>query len=285
MKYITPALLESVRERIIQGLRDYAKANGFKKVLVGSSGGIDSAITIALAAAALGAENVTAITMPSVYSSKGSVIDSHALCVNLGIEQIWECPIQDIVSQVSKVMGDNLATKPSGLALENLQARARGVVLMTYSNAHGHLVLNTGNKSEASVGYCTLYGDTCGGLGLIGELYKTEVFALARHINEAAGRELIPQAIIDKAPSAELAPGQKDEDSLPPYPVLDAVLQMMLEPARVAARATDAFNELVPAAERAEVMNRVRQLVARSAFKRLQLPPCIELRELVNNVQ
>lgn len=284
MKYITPALLESVRERIIQGLRDYASANGFKKVLVGSSGGIDSAITIALATAALGAENVTAITMPSVYSSKGSVTDSQVLCANLGVE-LLECPIKDIVSQVSLVMGENLDTKPAGVALENLQARARGVLLMTYSNAHGHLVLNTGNKSEASVGYCTLYGDTCGGLGLIGELYKTEVFALARHINEVAGRELIPQAIIDKAPSAELAPGQKDEDSLPPYPVLDAVLQMMLEPAPVAARATDAFNDLVPAAERAEVMNRVRQLVARSAFKRLQLPPCVELRELVNNVQ
>lgn len=284
MKYITPDLLESIRQRIIQGLREYAKANGFKKVLVGSSGGIDSAITIALATAALGAENVTAITMPSVYSSKGSVTDSQVLCANLGVE-LLECPIKDIVSQVSMVMGDNLDTKPAGVALENLQARARGVLLMTYSNAHGHLVLNTGNKSEASVGYCTLYGDTCGGLGLIGELYKTEVFALARHINEVAGRELIPQAIIDKAPSAELAPGQKDEDSLPPYPVLDAVLQMMLEPAPVAARATDAFNDLVPAAERAEVLNRVHQLVARSAFKRLQLPPCVELRDLVNNVQ
>lgn len=284
MKYITPDLLESIRQRIIQGLREYAKANGFKKVLAGSSGGIDSAITIALATAALGAENVTAITMPSVYSSKGSVTDSQVLCANLGVE-LLECPIKDIVSQVSMVMGDNLDTKPAGVALENLQARARGVLLMTYSNAHGHLVLNTGNKSEASVGYCTLYGDTCGGLGLIGELYKTEVFALARHINEVAGRELIPQAIIDKAPSAELAPGQKDEDSLPPYPVLDAVLQMMLEPAPVAARATDAFNDLVPAAERAEVLNRVHQLVARSAFKRLQLPPCVELRDLVNNVQ
>lgn len=284
MKHITPDLLESIRQRIIQGLREYAKANGFKKVLVGSSGGIDSAITIALATAALGAENVTAITMPSVYSSKGSVTDSQVLCANLGVE-LLECPIKDIVSQVSMVMGDNLDTKPAGVALENLQARARGVLLMTYSNAHGHLVLNTGNKSEASVGYCTLYGDTCGGLGLIGELYKTEVFALARHINEVAGRELIPQAIIDKAPSAELAPGQKDEDSLPPYPVLDAVLQMMLEPAPVAARATDAFNDLVPAAERAEVLNRVHQLVARSAFKRLQLPPCVELRDLVNNVQ
>lgn len=284
MKYITPDLLESIRQRIIQGLREYAKANGFKKVLVGSSGGIDSAITIALATAALGAENVTAITMPSEYSSKGSVDDSVTLCKNLGVE-LLTCPIGFSVATVKNAMFDAMEQPVTGLALENLQARMRGMMLMTYSNMNGHLVLTTGNKSEASVGYCTLYGDTCGGLNLIGELYKTEVFALARHLNEVAGRELIPQVIIDKAPSAELAPDQKDEDSLPPYPVLDALLQMMLEPAKSAGRATDTFNELVPSPERAEVMNRVRQLVARSAFKRLQLPPSVALRDLVNNVQ
>lgn len=284
MNYITPDLLESIRQRIIQGLREYAKTNGFKKVLVGSSGGIDSAITIALAAAALGAENVTAITMPSEYSSKGSVDDSVTLCANLGVE-LLTCPIGFSVATVKNAMFDAMEQPVTGVALENLQARMRGMMLMTYSNMNGHLLLTTGNKSEASVGYCTLYGDTCGGLNLIGDLYKTEVFALARHINEVAGRELIPQVIIDKAPSAELAPDQKDDDSLPPYPVLDSALQALQEPVISAARAYEAFYALVPDSERYEVMSRVRQLVARSAFKRLQLPPCVELRELVNNVQ
>jgi len=169
-----------------------------------------------------------------------------------------------------------------GLPLENLQARVRGTTLMEYSNTYGHLLLTTGNKSEISVGYCTLYGDTNGGLGLIGDLYKTEVFALARHVNDAAGRELIPQAIIDKEPSAELAPGQRDTDSLPPYPVLDEILKLLIEGDRLApaerARARDFVAQLRAAPEGAALVLRVRGLIARNEYKRRQAPPIIRVR-------
>jgi NAD+ synthase (glutamine-hydrolysing) len=209
--------------QIILGLQDYARRCGFKQVVVGSSGGIDSALTLALAVQALGAGNVAAVTMPSRYSSAGSVDDSVTLCRNLGIE-LFTHPIADTVAAYAQQFETTYGQPLQGLALENLQARIRGTVLMAHSNSFGHLLLTTGNKSEISVGYCTLYGDTNGGLGLLGDLYKTEVFALSRQVNEGAGRELIPQLIIDKEPSAELAPDQKDTDSLPPYPVLDASL-------------------------------------------------------------
>ena len=269
-------LLDSYLQRITAGLREYTQAYGFTKVLVGSSGGIDSALTIALAAHALGPKNVTAITMPSVFSSVGSVTDSQKLCGNLGVE-LLECPIRDIVDQISASMADCLGLKPAGVPLENLQARARGIILMTYSNTHGHLLLTTGNKSEALVGYCTLYGDTCGGLNLIGDMYKTEVYAFSRYLNQQARRELIPASILEKAPSAELAPGQKDEDSLPPYPILDAVLQKLVEPAPESSRAVDRLQAL-PDAERQAVIDRVQQLVVRSEFKRRQMAPSIRLR-------
>ncbi|HEY9023223.1 MAG TPA: NAD(+) synthase, partial [Burkholderiaceae bacterium] len=169
-----------------------------------------------------------------------------------------------------------------GLPLENLQARVRGTTLMEYSNTYGHLLLTTGNKSEISVGYCTLYGDTNGGLGLIGDLYKTEVFALSRHVNEAAGRELIPQAIIDKEPSAELAPGQRDTDSLPPYPVLDEILKLLIEGARLApaelARAREFVAQLRATPEGEALVLRVRGLIARNEYKRRQAPPIIRVR-------
>src|SRR5690606_14462758 len=157
------------------------------------------------------------------------------LCEALGV-RLDEAPNGPIVDAFAGQLRDSsLALEAQGLTLENLQARVRGTLLMAVSNALGHLLLNTGNKSELAVGYCTLYGDTNGGLGLLGDLYKTEVFELARHINETAGRELVPLAIIDKPPSAELAPGQRDDDSLPPYPVLDAVLKLLLEPGFLAA--------------------------------------------------
>ncbi len=183
---------------------------------------------------ALGADNVVGITMPSRYSSSGSVDDSVALCRNLGV-QLFTHPIADLVAGYAQQFEASFGKPLQGLPLENLQARIRGTVLMEYSNAFGHLLLTTGNKSEISVGYCTLYGDTNGGLGLIGDLYKTEVFALSRHVNQHAGRELIPQAIIDKEPSAELAPDQRDTDSLPPYPVLDEILKLLIEGDRLSA--------------------------------------------------
>ena len=169
-----------------------------------------------------------------------------------------------------------------GLPLENLQARIRGTILMEYSNHFGHLLLTTGNKSEISVGYCTLYGDTNGGLGLLGDLYKTEVFALSRHVNEAAGRELIPVAIIDKPPSAELAPDQKDTDSLPPYEVLDEVLKVLIEGPRLAAwefaQATGFVDKLTAKPEGAALVQRVRTMIARNEYKRRQSPPIIRVR-------
>ncbi|MFJ1298464.1 NAD+ synthase [Pseudomonadota bacterium AL_CKDN230030165-1A_HGKHYDSX7] len=274
--------LEFYRQQIVLGLRDYARRCGFTQVVVGSSGGIDSALTLALAAEALGPANVTAITMPSVYSSEGSVADSVALCHNLGVA-LHEIAIKSIVSAFAGTMAESsVGAEPAGLALENLQARVRGTLLMTYSNQFGPLVLTTGNKSELSVGYCTLYGDTNGGLGLLGDLYKTEVFALSRHINETAGRALIPQAIIDKAPSAELAPDQKDSDSLPPYEVLDEILKVLIEGSLLERDEHDQAQAVVQALEATEdgraTIAKVKHLIARSEYKRRQAPPIIRVR-------
>ena len=267
--------------QIVLGLRDYARRCGFKQAVVGSSGGIDSALTLALAVEALGPQNVVGITMPSVFSSAGSVDDSVTLCRNLGIPLATH-PIAAIVEQYERQFEASFGAPLKGLPLENLQARIRGTTLMAYSNAFGHLLLTTGNKSELSVGYCTLYGDTNGGLGLIGDLYKTEVFALARHVNEAAGRELIPQAIIDKEPSAELAPDQRDTDSLPPYPVLDEILKILIEGKRLARWEYDAALAFVDAL-RAEpegeaLVQRIRGMIARNEYKRRQAPPIIRVR-------
>ena len=273
--------MDFYRQQIVLGLRDYAWRCGFTQVVVGSSGGIDSALTLALAVEALGADNVVGVTMPSRYSSSGSVDDSVALCQNLGV-QLHTHPIAELVAGYAQQFESSFGQPLSGLPLENLQARIRGTVLMEYSNAFGHLLLTTGNKSEISVGYCTLYGDTNGGLGLIGDLYKTEVFALSRHVNEQAGRELIPQAIIDKEPSAELAPGQRDVDSLPPYPVLDEVLKLLIEGERLLAPELAAAQAFVAqlqtdGAGRA-LVQRVRMMVARNEYKRRQAPPILRVR-------
>ncbi|WP_300451795.1 NAD+ synthase [Accumulibacter sp.] len=274
-------VMEFYRRQIVLGVRDYARRCGFSRVVVGSSGGIDSALTLALAAEALGPENVVAITMPSRFSTPGSVSDSARLCSNLGIELV-EHPIHDIVSQFEAAFAAAFATPLQGIALENLQARVRGTVLMEYSNSHGHLLLTTGNKSEISVGYCTLYGDTNGGLGLIGDLYKTEVFALCRHLNRCAGRDLIPASIIDKEPSAELAPGQRDSDSLPPYPLLDRILKHLIEGERLAsderAEVDAAYARLLADAGGRTLIATIRRLVARNEYKRRQAPPILRLR-------
>ncbi|WCM89346.1 NAD+ synthase [Acidovorax sp. NCPPB 3576] len=269
------------RQQIVLGLRDYARRCGFTQAVVGSSGGIDSALTLALAAEALGQENVVGITMPSRFSSSGSVDDSVQLCRNLGVV-LHTHPIADLVAGFSAQFETSFGQPLRGLPLENVQARIRGTTLMEYSNAFGHLLLTTGNKSELSVGYCTLYGDTNGGLGLLGDLYKTEVFELSRHVNENAGREIIPQAIIDKAPSAELAPGQKDDDSLPPYPVLDEILKLLIEGdglSRAEYATAQAFaRQLQASADGRALAHRVRMLVARSEYKRRQAPPIVRLR-------
>lgn len=274
-------VMEFYRRQIVLGLRDYARRCGFKQAVIGSSGGIDSALTIALAAEALGPDNVVGITMPSSYSSVGSVSDSVELCRNLGV-QLIEHPIRDLVDQYAKGFAAAFASPLQGLTQENLQARIRGTILMEYSNAFGHLLLTTGNKSEISVGYCTLYGDTNGGLGLIGDLYKTEVFALCRHINAYAGRELIPNAIIDKEPSAELAPGQRDTDSLPPYPVLDVILKQLIEGERLGdaerIEVEAAYANQIASSEGRALIARIKKMIARNEYKRRQAPPILRLR-------
>jgi NAD+ synthetase len=274
----TPAFYQS---QIILGLQDYARRCGFERVVVGSSGGIDSALTLALAVQALGAERVAAVTMPSPFSSQGSVDDSNELCHNLDIE-LKNHPIAELMDVYKSQFATSFKTPLKGLALENLQARIRGTILMEYSNAFNHLLLTTGNKSEISVGYCTLYGDTNGGLGLIGDLYKTEVFELSTHINQSAGKIIIPQAIIDKPPSAELAPDQKDTDSLPPYPVLDEILKVLIEGERLPqweyARAQAEFNQHQQHETGRALIKRIQKMIARNEYKRRQSPPIIRLR-------
>ena len=269
------------RAQVVLGLKDYARRCGFRQVVVGSSGGIDSALTLALAAEAMGPQNVAAVTMPSSFSSAGSVDDSATLCRNLGIELVTH-PIAELVAGYAGQFERSFGVPLRGLPLENLQARIRGTILMEYSNAFGHLLLTTGNKSELSVGYCTLYGDTNGGLGLLGDLYKTEVFDLSRHLNEASGRELIPEAIIDKPPSAELAPGQKDTDSLPPYPVLDEVLKVLIEGGRLAPAEREHAEAFVARLQKTDdgraLFERIRLMVARNEYKRRQAPPIIRVR-------
>jgi NAD+ synthase (glutamine-hydrolysing) len=215
----TDQLEGKIVKAVTMGLRDYCKKIGFKKVILGLSGGIDSALTAYLAKEALGAENVLCITMPSKYSSSGSVKDSEDLAKNIGVE-LKNISIKPMFDVFKHQLGDEVL---SGLAEENLQARLRANILMSYSNRYGHLLLSTGNKSELAVGYCTIYGDMSGGINLISDLPKTLVYKVSRYINKE--KEIIPWAIIDKAPSAELRPDQKDQDSLPEYDVLDDIIE------------------------------------------------------------
>lgn len=216
----------ATQDALVLGLRDYAHKSGFKKALIGLSGGIDSAVVAALAAEAFGSENVIGIALPSAISSQHSRDDAAALAKNLGIEY-HEVAIADTVASAEAALIDLFDGLAADVTEENIQARARGLLLMAMSNKFGALLLTTGNKSEISVGYCTLYGDMCGGLAVISDLPKMKVYALARHMNLES--ETIPVNTIEKPPSAELRPDQKDEDSLPPYPVLDGILRLYVE--------------------------------------------------------
>jgi NAD+ synthase (glutamine-hydrolysing) len=259
--------------QITLGLQDYLRKCGFKRVVVGSSGGIDSALTIALAARAIGAENVLAVTMPSRYSSSGSVDDSEALCEQLGVS-LRHAPIESQFRLACEDFARAHGVEPSALTQQNIQARLRGRMLMEVTNHFGHLLLSTGNKSEMSVGYATLYGDMNGGLNLIGDLYKMDVFALARWINQDAGQTLIPESIITKAPSAELAPGQKDSDSLPEYPILDAILRLAIEGQMMPTIEVQQLRVMLRDVPKSEI-ERVLAMIARAEFKRRQAPPII----------
>jgi len=262
-------VLDEVHQALVLGTRDYATKNGFKKVLLGISGGIDSAITAAIAVEALGAGNVLGITMPSRFNSPETIADSQKVADNLGFE-LLTIPIEPILTPFSQSLGAVPDWDDKGLAYENLQARIRGTVLMSLSNQTGALVLTTGNKSETSVGYSTLYGDTAGGFAVIKDVPKTMVYRLCERINELAGREVIPVDVITRPPSAELRPDQKDADSLPDYDLLDTILKGYVEQDKSA-------RELVDSGLPAEVVNRVIRLVDRNEYKRRQSPPGIRI--------
>jgi NAD+ synthase (glutamine-hydrolysing) len=223
--------LESLRRALVLGIRDYARKCGFGTAVVGLSGGIDSALVGALAVDALGAANVTGLALPSRYSSEGSIADARSLADALGI-RLEVLPIEPIFAAAKATLTPLFAGRPEDVTEENLQARIRGMLLMAFSNKLGPLLLTTGNKSELAVGYCTLYGDMCGGLAPISDLPKMRVYALARHLNRRAGREVIPVSTLEKPPSAELRPGQTDQDSLPPYELLDRILEGLVERGR-----------------------------------------------------
>jgi NAD+ synthase (glutamine-hydrolysing) len=262
--------LEQMRLALVLGLRDYVGKNDFSDVVVGVSGGIDSAVTATLAVEALGPEHVHCVSMPSRYSSDGTRSDARALAENLGCD-FRELPIEPVVEGYGTVLAEPFAGREADLAEENLQARARGTLLMALSNKFGWLLVATGNKSELSVGYATLYGDMAGGFALLKDVFKTDVFRLARHLNEQAGRELIPQSTIDRAPSAELRENQLDEDSLPPYPELDRVLEAYVEEDL-------SLDELSADGFDPDVVARAVALVDRAEYKRRQAPPGVRLR-------
>jgi NAD+ synthase (glutamine-hydrolysing) len=261
--------LDQMRHALELGLRDYVVKNGFGDVVVGISGGIDSALTAAICVATLGPEHVHGVSMPSRYSSSGTRTDAARLARSLGIE-FRELAIEPIVEAFEAVLASSFAGLAPDLTEENLQARIRGTLLMALSNKFGWLVIATGNKSELSVGYSTLYGDLAGGFALLKDVYKTDVFRLARAMNASSGRELIPHSIIERAPSAELRDDQRDEDSLPPYAALDLVLKAYVEDDRSREElAEDGFD--------AEVVERAVAMIDRAEYKRRQAPPGVKI--------
>ncbi len=251
------------------GLRDYVRKCGFRTVVLGLSGGVDSAVVATLAADALGAENVHAIAMPSRYSSEHSLADAKALAEALGIH-FRVVPIEPVHAAFERELGDLMAGGRTEVAGENIQARIRGVVVMAASNAHGHVPLATGNKSELSTGYCTLYGDMCGGLAPIGDLLKTVVFELARQLNAEAGRPRIPERTITRPPTAELKPGQVDQDHLPPYDLLDRILARYIE-------ADETAETIIAAGLDAGEVRRTVRMVDAAEYKRQQAAPVLKV--------
>jgi len=258
---------EEVYKSLVFGLKEYCSKLGFKKVLVGLSGGMDSALVTCIAVEALGAENVNVILMPSKYSSEGSIKDSEALIKNLGIKSN-NISIQPVVDATLNQIKSILKNDIKSLTEENLQARVRGLYLMTYSNNNDNLLLTTGNKSEMAVGYCTLYGDMCGGLAVIADVYKTDVYRIANYLDRE--KELIPNKIIEKAPSAELKPNQTDQDTLPPYELLDKILMMYLEENKE-------YNEIKDVIGDEDLVKRVLKMVDINEFKRNQAAPALRV--------
>ncbi|MBQ7632911.1 MAG: NAD(+) synthase [Alphaproteobacteria bacterium] len=258
--------MEKLWYKLQSGLRQYCDENGFNKVILGLSGGLDSALTAVLAADVLGGENVTAIMMKTQYTSDLSLQIARETA-ELNHLDYHELDIEPLVTAKIKFLTQAFGESVQGLTAENLQARIRGQLLMAWSNQNGGLVLACGNKSEALTGYCTLYGDTCGGLMPIGNVYKTTIFALAKWRNTLG--YALPEAVITRAPSAELAAGQKDEDSLPPYAVLDEVLKLLYDDKKSAAEAVAVGFDIA-------LVKKVQNLIVRSAFKRKQMASALD---------
>src|SRR5690606_8935293 len=259
--------IQLIYDALILGLRDYFTKSGFKKAVLGLSGGLDSAVVAALACEALGAENVLAILMPSIYSTDHSLKDALDLVQNTGCaHQI--IPIKDVAEAFDTTLAQTFEGRTPDTTEENIQARIRGTLLMAISNKFGHILLNTSNKSEAAVGYGTLYGDMAGAISVLGDVYKTQAFALARYINRE--REIIPVNTIVKPPSAELRPDQKDSDSLPPYDILDSILYQLIELEK-------AGSEVIQLGFDEDLVNRIVSMLNRAEFKRFQAPPILRV--------
>ena len=255
---------------LVMGTQDYVRKSGFSKVLIGISGGIDSALTACVAVDALGTEKVVGVAMPSRYSSEGSVADAKVLCQNLGID-LWEAPIFPAHDAFLDMLKPHFGDLPENVAEENLQSRIRGNIIMSLSNKFGFLILTTGNKSEMAMGYATLYGDMVGGFAVLKDVPKTLVYELARWRNANGGNgDVIPDAILAKPPSAELKPGQKDQDTLPPYELLDAVVKAYVEEDR-------SYQDMVEMGFDAQVVKQVIATVDRNEYKRRQAPPGVKI--------
>ncbi len=259
--------MEKLWNKLKDGLRQYCGDNGFQKVILGLSGGLDSALTAVLAADVLGGKNVTAVMMKTKFTSELSLKIAREVATGNNL-QYHELDIEPLVAAESKFLADSFGAEVRQITAENLQARIRGQILMAWSNQNGGLVLACGNKSEALTGYCTLYGDTCGGLMPIGNVYKTTIFELAKWRNTQSC--VLPQEVIERAPSAELAVGQKDEDSLPPYVVLDAILKLLYDGRK-------SVDDAVAAGFERNTVERVHDLIRRSEFKRQQMATALEI--------
>lgn len=266
-----PFIEEVIFKGLVMGVKDYlTKTKAAEKVIFGLSGGIDSALTAVIAKEALGAENVIAVTMPSEFSSKGSVNDSERLAENLGIK-LLQIPIKDIYESFTEALKPEFEGTEFGITEENIQSRARGVILMALANKFGYMLLNTGNKSEMAVGYCTLYGDMAGGLSVISDIYKTEVYEVCNWLNkEFYKADMIPESIIKKPPSAELRPDQKDSDSLPDYGTLDAILKYYIE--QQCSR-----EQIIETGFDGDLVDKVIRRVDLNEHKRFQAPPGLKM--------
>ena len=267
VKQVEQSFEEEVLASLIFGLKEYCEKLNFRKVLVGLSGGMDSALVTYIAVQALGKENVHVVLMPSKYSSEGSIDDSIKLIKNLGITHN-QVSIQNVVDSIQKNLEEPFKSRPFGVTEENIQARVRGIYLMAFANQYNYLLLNTGNKSELATGYCTLYGDMCGGLAVIGDVYKSDVYKIAKFINRK--EEIIPQEIITKPPSAELKPNQTDQDTLPPYDLLDKILRMYLEQNKE-------YDEISLVIGDKEIVKKVLRMVDINEFKRKQAAPVLRV--------